>query len=97
MPLLIVAVAGSFLLAAFWGGKPNPGGPFISLLGDLLPSLLCCGVIASAWRSLRHGPLPRRLFVALIVLGAAALLNWIVAGVVSFWLRPYARGALIAL
>jgi hypothetical protein len=90
-------VAGSFALAAVCGAKTNPGGPFISILGDLLPSLTCCGVIAWAWRSLRHGPLWRRLLVAIIALAAAALINLIAARVVSFWLAPYSRGALIAL
>jgi hypothetical protein len=91
---LVPLVAVAAVLCAS-SGKPIPGGPFVSVRADLTPFVTCVGVIAFAWRSLRHGTLRRRLCVALVVLFAAAVAILAVDHVVSFWFRPYARGALV--
>ena len=95
----IAALVGTVLLSALLtltGGKMIPGGPFISIHADAAPALMSLGLVAVAWRSLRHGPLWRRLTVALIMLCAVAVLFLVLATVISFWLRPYARGALVS-
>src|SRR5688572_372070 len=71
----IAALVGAVVLSALLtltGGKMIPGGPFISLHADAAPALISVGLVAVAWRSLRHGPLWRRLTVALIVLCSVA-------------------------
>jgi hypothetical protein len=96
-PLIaLVAVVVVAAILSTTGGKLVPGGPFVSIRADLTPFVLCVGVIALSWRSLRHGRLLRRSSVALIVLAAAAVAILVVDQVVSFWLRPYARGALVS-
>ena len=90
----VVALINTLIVSAFLmatGGKINPGGPFISIHADIVPALISVGLVAVAWRSLRHGPLRRRLAVASIMLCAAAVLALDAAIVVSFWLGRYSR------
>lgn len=95
----IAALVGTVLVSAcltLMGGKSIPGGPFISLHADAAPALMSVGLVAASWRSLRHGPLWRRLTVAVIVLCAVAVFFLVLAAVGSFWLDPYARGTMVS-
>jgi hypothetical protein len=95
IPLLIATVIFSAFLTTT-GGKIVPGGPFVSLHADAAPAVMSVALVAVAWRSLRHGPLWRRLTVAVFALCAVTVLLLVLDTVISFWLRPYARGALVS-
>ena len=90
--ILVVVVAALLTLTA---AKMIPGGPFVSIRSDLTPFILSVAVIALAWRSLRRGGPRRRLGAGIVVLMAAAVAGVAADNVMSFWLRPYARGALV--
>lgn len=94
IPLLIGMLFFTAFLATS-GIKVVPGGPFISLHADVAPAVLSVAFVAVAWRSLRHGPLLRRLTVALLTLCAVMVLILVLDSVISFWLRPHARGVLV--
>lgn len=91
----LVAVVVVAALLALTAGKSIPGGPFVSIRSDLTPFVVSLASIAVAWRSMRHGTFRRRLGVAVVVLFAAAVAIVSADNVMSFWLRPYARGALV--
>jgi hypothetical protein len=88
-------VFASAMLVIAGGGRVIPGGPFISIHADVIPGAACCFVIAKQFRFLRRFSAERQAFSVLLILAAAAILFYVVADVVGFAMRPYARGDLI--
>jgi len=88
-------------IVAVWNGgcgsKIVPGGPFISVIWDILPSLFALTAIGLSLRNIRERPgywIASSLVA--ITLSNFALAN-VISSVVTFWHRPYARGVLIGL
>jgi hypothetical protein len=77
-------------------GRVVPGGPFVSIHADVIPAVTCLGVIVFVWRALRRAPVLVRFGAACVVLGSALVVILIIQDVMMFWLRPYARGVLVA-
>ncbi len=74
-----------------------PGGPFVSLFGDILPSILCVAILICGVLTLRSATPGVRVWILGVVLLTTLFLGSVVAGVVTFWLDPHARGALFGL
>ncbi len=79
------------------GAKIIPGGPFISLFGDVIPA--ASGMVA-IWCSLPYVTFPltriKASAMAHMVL-AAAMIGLVALNVVTFYFNPYARGATFGL
>jgi hypothetical protein len=78
------------------GGHVIPGGPFVSIHANVIPAVACLGVIVVVWRALRLARGILRCCVVCVVLAAAVIVIFAIDDVMSFWLRPYARGVLLA-
>ena len=77
------------------GAKVIPGGPFVSVTGDILPVLFSAVVIfigGSAYASARLG---QRLAILLLAGLAVIRIGLALSGIASFTAEPYARGKLI--
>lgn len=88
------------LLALLFGGNAPrivPGGPFISLIGDILPTAAACAAIYTGFRVIRGPSLPRKVIAVLAIVIATVAIGRVLASVYTFWVRPYARGSLIGL
>ena len=72
-----------------------PGGPFLSIHGDILPILSCVALFVIASIALPRSSVPRRMLLISAMLGSLGLTGLIVAKVVSFWREPFARGELV--
>ena len=91
---------GLAILAVCIGGglsKIVPGGPFISVFFDILPSLAAIVAIVLCLRNIRDLPWDG-IFAGVLplILSTIALAN-VFESVISFWHRPYARGDLFGL
>lgn len=76
-------------------GRMIPGGPFISIHADVIPVVVCTVSFHLAWRSLRASGTRRRIALAFVIIASVAIFILKLEEVVSFWVRPYARGVLI--
>jgi hypothetical protein len=76
-------------------GKLTPGGPFISISAEVLPVVLCVGVVLFGVRSLFFGTARRRVLIALLMLLALTVLWVPLSMAISYWNAPYSRGPLI--
>ena len=90
---VIVLMAGALSTT---GGHVVPGGPFISIHVNVTPAVACLAVIAVVWRVLRTARGPLRFCAAVLVLGSALVVIFVIQDIMMFWLRPYARGVLFA-
>jgi hypothetical protein len=77
--------------------KINPGGPFISLLGDALPIALFATTIVIAVRGLRQAPAWWQLAALCISALSAAGTGILIVRIIAFWTNPFARGAPLGL
>jgi hypothetical protein len=75
--------------------KITPGGPFISIHGEVIPVLLCFIILGMGTRSLFSGKPMRRAIVATLMLMSVLIALGAVSFAVSYWRGPYSRGALI--
>ncbi len=74
-----------------------PGGPFVSLLGDVLPAACALLAIWCAFSLVNH-PLPKTKASAIsVIVLATAMLASVSVGVIEFYLDPHARGAAFSL
>jgi len=78
------------------GGHLIPGGPFVSIHANVIPAVTCLAIIGLAWPALRRAPALIRFGAACVVLGSALVVILVIQDVMMFWLRPYARGVLLA-
>ena len=77
--------------------KTVPGGPFISIVHEVIPVVLCFLVSARFVRNWRTSRWSQRVYGALFTLLATFLTGTILKFVISFWMSPYSRGRLIAI
>jgi ABC-type antimicrobial peptide transport system permease subunit len=79
----------------FGAGKVIPGGPFVSVLGDIIPATFALVTIACAIPFIRF-PLARIQISAFAhITLATALLALVCLSVVGFYLDPYSRGDVV--
>ena len=93
-------IIGLTALAFVLGGsvtKTVPGGPFISVVGDILPSVAALAAIRLGFVALRGRRAGVKFVAALCLLVASLTLGRIMIDVYTFWSRPYARGELIGI
>lgn len=91
------ALAVVAFLACLATHKVSPGGPFVSLIGEVLPLLCGCVAIFFGVSCVRARP---RIYAAIAVvylLIATYAISVVLSSIVFFWNRPYARGPLIGL
>ena len=90
----IVALLSVVALISAGSVKTIPGGPFISLTGDVLPFAAAVSALWLLPRIVSRARLMTKLVgLAFGIIATVALLA-VVAGVIGFWLRPAARGDL---
>jgi hypothetical protein len=92
---------GLTLFSFLVGGSASrgvPDGPFISIVGDIIPMITSVLGMGVSFLILRHRP---RFWLSALCLFCIYLctlaIGNILVSVVSFWLRPRARGVLIGL
>jgi hypothetical protein len=76
-------------------GRIIPGGPFLSVSGDLVPIALCLTFLTLCMMLFRRETGAGKLFLLVMMLLATGLLAKILESILLFWFRPYARGVLI--
>ena len=102
-PWRIVLGGVAFSLAVpaifFAGQMPRviPGGPFISIIGDVLPFLAALAAIVFGFVCLRaSGTAPKLIAIIAITIATVAIAQ-VIRDVYSFWQYPYARGDLFGI
>src|SRR5262249_16655372 len=76
-------------------GRIVPGGPFLSVSGDLVPIALCLTILTVCVTWFRGETLAGKVFLLVVMLSATVLLARLLESILLFWFRPYARGVLI--
>jgi hypothetical protein len=97
-PLRIGWIVGLTLFALLFSGSAIrivPGGPFISITGDLLPAVASVVAMRLGLLILRGNALLPKLLALLFILLATLALSRVMIDVYTFWIRPFARGDLI--
>jgi hypothetical protein len=96
---LTVAVIFAVLALLLGGHRPriNPGGPFISLIGDVLPTALAVAAIGYSFAAMRRAEIPVTVTALVIITVAAIAIGNVLSSIVAFWFRPTARGDLFGL
>ncbi len=89
----IVALSGALIATT---GRLIPGGPFLSVHGDILPVVGCLALLAYGAKGFRVIDPDLRLVLAFAMLASVGMIAVVVANVLSFWKDPFARGALLA-
>jgi hypothetical protein len=77
--------------------KFTPGGPFVSLIGDVLPVCASVFAIGNALPLLRNPRVGAQCMAVLALGFATLLLGFVLLGVVPFALAPHSRGTLFSL
>jgi len=93
--ILLSAVA--FLLGGNCSARIVPGGPFISILGNVIPAIAAVVAIGKGLVAMRCKPAWPKLIAFACILVATIGLAHVIIDVYVFWNRPHARGALIGL
>ncbi len=79
------------------GAKTNPGGPFISVLCDILPVVVAIYTLAATVRLLADNRVLVRLLAFIPMPPAIFAIDFVANNMLSFWSNPYARGPTISL
>jgi crotonobetainyl-CoA:carnitine CoA-transferase CaiB-like acyl-CoA transferase len=92
LAIIVSALAFAGLLSLTGPPKSIPGGPYVSVIGDVIPTILGSAAIVLGTVSIRkaHGGI--QVIVIALSLTAAALLGLVLEGVITFWLDPHAYG-----
>ena len=93
----LLCILGLALYAIACGGgiqRINPGGPFFSMGGDVLPFVAAVVVICAGLTVFRTGDLLMIALSCILILVACFAITNVVTGVLQFWFHPSARGAL---
>jgi hypothetical protein len=77
--------------------RVRPGGPFISLIGDVLPVFMALVAIGFAFYIMWSHRLFIRLNAWFTILIALIAIGMVYVDIYRFWIRPYARGELLGL
>ena len=96
-PTRIGLMLGLSVFAIICGGevqRVNPGGPFFSVGGDVLPTLAAVVVLLTGITVFRTGHLLAIAVSCILMLVACYAITNVVTGVLQFWNHPSARGAL---
>src|SRR5687768_3725370 len=93
----ILFLIGSVFFTAAPRLKIIPGGPFISLLGEIVPICFFTAAIFASLIGFREAALSWRLAAWSICIFSAAGIGTLVDGIIRFWFRPSARGDLFGL
>jgi len=83
------------LYFAFLGSKINPGGPFISIMHDIIPFAVAGMVLIASVRCLRDKGVCQRMLALIPMVPATVTIPVVVNNVLDFWTRAHARGDLI--
>lgn len=96
---LTVSISLTFLAfagAAVFGVKVNPGGPFVSVRGDILPHVFTLAAVGFALVRYSSFSAQRRVFAILTAGLALAVSTTVALNTWSFFHHPHARGRLFA-
>ena len=77
----------------FGAGKVIPGGPFVSLFGDVIPASFAAVAIWCSLPFVAHQLLKIKASAIAHTVLATAVLAFVTLSVASFYFDPYARGA----
>jgi len=78
-----------------YSGKIIPGGPFLSIRGDVMPIIISCIVLTIGLRAYRTASLGSRLLILLFCGIALFFIITVLENVVMFATDKYARGPLL--
>ena len=87
--LLFVAI-----LCSLTSVKITPGGPFISIVGDIFPTIAILAAIRLGLLMLRDAGFGRKLTSLMFIGISTLLLAYVWIPICVFWVRPYSRGDL---
>lgn len=93
-------IIGLSSFALLFGGtalRIVPGGPFISLHSDVLPTLAALSAIRLGLLTLRGKDTAAKLVSLVFILVATIAISNVFNSVYLFWHRPYARGDFLGL
>lgn len=79
------------------GGPPKivPGGPFISIFGELIPIAVSLGAIFVGLKGFNRMRGSERFWTLAFFALATIIIAGALLSILDFWLNPYARGDLI--
>ena len=94
---LVCLCLGTLVLRVPFIQKTNPGGPFVSFFGDVVPILasLVLTVAVALW--LRRMTSRERLISLVLLIVPAVVIAVVVTDVLGFWFWPNARGEFLGL
>lgn len=95
--LLPLGLVGISLLIIAFGGKVIPGGPFISVFGELIPLLILVFFLFVEFKLYIRSNLKLRRWFLLVVCFTVLLIGFILFNNLSFWFDPYSRGRLFGI
>ena len=75
--------------------KVIPGGPFVSVHGEVFPVLCCMAVLFFVAREFRLATTARRIGLSFLALGSACIIVLVIQIIVSFCHDRFARGTLV--
>src|SRR5947199_6977835 len=92
--MMVIALAVAGVLSFAGAPKVIPGGPFLSVVGDVIPAVLCLAALGLGVASIGKARGGAKAGVGVLLLAATVLLALVLERVIAFWLDPHARGAL---
>lgn len=92
LALGVIAVA--IFLMPYGFNKTIPGGPYISVVGELIPLFIFCVFIYLEIRQYRVSKLYLRVWTLFLVGITVLLIGIILFNNLSLWLNPHSRGIL---
>ena len=93
--LTIGVIAVAVFLMPYGFSKTIPGGPFISVVGELIPLLTFCVFIYLEVKQYRISSLHLRVWTLLLIGITVLLIGIILFNNLSYWFTPYSRGQLL--
>jgi hypothetical protein len=94
-PSCLGRIIGLAVFSVLFGGSAArivPGGPFVSLTGDILPTIAAVVSIRYSLLTLRGRDIGTKAIAVTCVVVCTFALSNVFRSVLSFWFRPYARG-----
>jgi hypothetical protein len=94
-PSYLSRIIGLAVFSVLFGGTAArivPGGPFVSLTSDILPTIAAVASVRYSLLSLRGRDIGTKVIAMFFVVVCTFALSNVFRSVLSFWFSPYARG-----
>jgi len=97
MWMMLICLLAAFVIYQFDSPKIFPGGPFLSISRDLLPTALCLVTLWIGVVSIRRAPGDYKYYICILLLAATVQLAFLLERIIVFWFSPRARGSLFGI